>query len=74
MSVRAKFTVESTTKRENGCNSVSLYPVTGGSDENKSFFKYTPGGKITMDVVNDDTASKFVVGKSYYVDFTPAES
>jgi len=48
-------------------------PVYTGSEENKQFFKYTPGGVVNFNVVNPETAASFEVGKEYYVDFTKAE-
>lgn len=70
---RAKFKVESITYREGNPEpvaSVVLNPVTGGSEENKSFFKWSPAGKIELHTINPEV--KFEVGKEYYVDFTPA--
>lgn len=52
---------------------LSFYPVSSGSEENKQFFKYTPGGQITFNVLNLDVANNFEVGKEYYVDFSIAE-
>ena len=72
MSVRAKFTVKSVTHYQNGAN-VLLEPVTGGSKENESFYKYTPGGKIELSTINPEAAKQFVPGKEMYVDFSPAE-
>lgn len=72
MSVRAKFKVESVLHSQNGHN-VVLFPVTSGSDENKEFYKYTPGGKIELSTINVAAAEQFVPGKEVYVDFSPAE-
>jgi hypothetical protein len=69
--VRAKFKVDFVTKSTETAT-VSLSPVFGNSEENKKFFKYTPGGKIEMQVVNHETADKFTPGKEFYVDFTEA--
>jgi len=66
---RAKFVCQSVTDHGD-TKSVVLMPVTGGTDENKSFWKYTPSGKIEMSVMNPDV--KFEPKKSYYVDFTEA--
>ena len=52
---------------------VHLVPVTSGSDENKEFFRYTPGGQFSFYTVNQAAADKFEVGKQYYLDFTPAD-
>jgi hypothetical protein len=49
-----------------------LEPVTSGSPENESFYKYTPGGKISLSTINADAAKQFVPGQYYYVDFTAA--
>jgi hypothetical protein len=51
---------------------LSFAPVYSGSEENKEFFKYTPGGDFSIYTVNLDVASHFEMGKEYYVDFSPA--
>lgn len=48
-------------------------PVINGSEENRSFFKYTPGGDMRFFTVNTEAFNSFEIGKSYYVDFTPAD-
>ena len=53
---------------------LKFYPVYTGSDENKEFFKYTPGGVVNFNIVNQATADRFEVGKEYYVDFSEAVS
>jgi hypothetical protein len=68
MRVRAKFHCNF-----KDANVIHLGVVYGGSSENEKFFKYTPGGQITLNVLNEDAAAQFVQGKEYYVDFTPAE-
>lgn len=45
--------------------------VTSGSEENDSFFRWTPSGSIVMSTVNQGAADDFEKGSSYYVDFTP---
>lgn len=45
-------------------------PVTGTSEENKSFFASTPSGSLKLSTIRED---HFIPGKSYYVDFTEAE-
>jgi len=72
MSVRAKFKVEEVTQSTNG-HSVRLVPVTGGSPENESFFKWTPWGEIKIGTINADAAKQFQPGQQIYVDFTPAQ-
>lgn len=77
MSVRAKFYVQDNvhngSEGENAGNVITLNPVTGISEENKSFFKWTPGGQIQLSTINPQAAEQFVVGKEFYVDFTPAD-
>lgn len=73
MNVRAKFKVTSVTHDTNG-HSVKLMPVTGGSPENESFFKWTPCGEITMGTINVEAAANFTPGKQFYVDFTAADA
>lgn len=72
MSVRAKFRVNAITKSEGGSNKIVLFPVTSGSEENKTFYKYTPCGSIELSTVNEAAAEQFTVGSEYYVDFTAA--
>lgn len=52
---------------------VTLSPVVDGSQENKEFYRWTPGGSISLDTINDAAAEQFVLGAAYYVDFTEAE-
>lgn len=70
--VRAKFVVDQITQHRGG-TTVVLVPVTSGSKENESFWKYTPSGKLEM-WLNEGTqaASMFHVGQEFYLDFTPA--
>jgi len=80
---RAKVTCVSVTKRASNVwdpdgkvskpgfvYEAEFYPVTGDSSENKSFFASTPTGNLKLGTIRED---HFVPGKSYYVDFTPAE-
>lgn len=76
--VRAKFSVISNepnnaVREEDKGNIINLNAVTSGSPENESFFKWTPGGTITLQTINSEAAKKFVVGKEVYVDFTICE-
>ena len=70
--VRAKFKVESVTNYENGA-SILMTPVISGNDENKSFYRYTPGGELKLQVVNTEVAKQLQPGKEYYIDISPAE-
>lgn len=69
--MRCKVRLEEITKTTSG-TSVKFTPVTSGSAENQSFFKYTPYGEIRLGIVNDVVTDKLVVGKQYYVDFSEA--
>jgi hypothetical protein len=73
MSVRAKFKCCSKTELIGGSGRVEFYAVTNGSDENKTFWKYTPSGKVEMQIDNPEAFKMFEVGKEYYVDFTNQE-
>lgn len=67
MAVRAKFVCNM--KRD---DMVLFSPVYSGSPENQEFFKATPGGDISLYVVNKAAYDAFEMGKEYYIDFTPA--
>lgn len=52
---------------------VRFSPVIEGSDENKSFAKYTPAGNLELYISYDTEASNvFELYKEYYLDITPA--
>ncbi len=72
--VRAKFKVTAIEPNTGGGDgkSITLFPVTGGSVENESFYKYTPGGSILLSTINEEAAKQFEVGKEFYVDFSEA--
>jgi hypothetical protein len=42
--------------------------------EKPHFWRSTPSGKIEMLICNQAAADGFETGRSYYVDFTPADS
>lgn len=52
---------------------VSLRPVTDGSQENEKFYQYTPGGQLELATLNHDALKQFEVGKEFYVDVKPAD-
>lgn len=72
MSIRAKFCVASVSGSADG-SEITLNPVYTGSAENESFYAATPAGEIRLNVVNPAAAAQFIVGASFYVDFTRAE-
>ena len=77
MTVRAKFRVDAIERTKWGDNEVQtikLSVVTSGSDENKTYWKYTPSGTITLGTINKAAADAFDLNKEFYVDFTPADS
>ncbi len=56
--------------------SLKFSPVFGNGDpnhENTKFWSASPSGEIKLGTVNPEAWSQFELGKSYYVDFTPAE-
>lgn len=72
--VRAKFVCRGKEKDpHNDYTNIQLEAVTDGSEENKSFWKYTPSGRLEMSIDNPDAVEHFEVGKEYYLDFTLAE-
>ncbi|MFZ4618589.1 MAG: hypothetical protein ACOYM2_20685 [Rectinemataceae bacterium] len=74
VAVRAKFTVESIEDKDDGAKSIRLRAVgDDGIEENIRFHKYTPSGTIDLWVNNPPAAEQFVKGKSFYIDFVPAE-
>jgi len=66
---RCKFRVSNIEEVEDNGTSVTLDVVVDGSDENKSFWEFTPAGHIRLCVLSD---SNFTLGEEYYVDFKKA--
>ena len=74
MTVRAKFTCRVNEKDPHAdYYNLMFEAVTDGSEENKSFWKYTPSGKLEMSIDNLDAVKQFEVGSDYYLDFVLAE-
>ena len=80
MNVRAKFRCTRVTHHEtysptDVCAEVVLAPVYGTQDrpDNAEWSKATPQGEIKMTITNPTAIEAFSPGKSFFVDFTPAE-
>lgn len=70
---RCKFTCTSKTIQgagENQSVSFAFSPVTTGSEENKEFWKWTPGGKLEFNCLNKNV--DFEIGQDYYLDISLA--
>ena len=55
---------------------LNFTPVYAGADapeEDRQFWDATPSGSIQLGVVNQEAWKHFELGKSYYLDFSPAE-
>ncbi len=70
--VKAKFICQLVT--DNGTQKVAqLNAVYGGSEENRSFSKFTPSGQLTITVDNETAAAGFFQPKEeYYLTFEKA--
>lgn len=76
--VRAKFKCYSKTEvtHEGGHKSteVHLRPVCADDlPENQRFHRYTPSGELKMIIDNPSAVEALAPGKTFYVDFTPAD-
>lgn len=74
--MRAKMQIQSVTKEIGGyCEVVQLAAVYGGStnDEDNSFAKTTPSGKIELRIANKELHGVYNPGDTFYVDFTPVQ-
>ena len=74
---RAKFFVSDVVVPEgqiDPARAITMHPVIDGSEENKSFSKYTPSGQISLYVTNPNLFEELdqARGKQFYVDFTEA--
>lgn len=78
MSVRLKCLVSekksnTSTKGGEEYGSVTLVPITSGSDENKEFYKWTPGGRLEFGTVNQKALDYLKLGSEVYIDITVIE-
>ena len=77
--VIAKFrcnSIEFYTSDQAGSRRVKLaavYPGKDATEEDKSFWKYTPSGSLEMTIDNPPAADLFEIRKSYYLTFEVAE-
>jgi len=73
--MRAKFKLDSITRSNYGSGeqqTLKLSPVTSGSAENRSFWRWTPSGSIELSTINPNVLAEMELGREYYVDFTVA--
>lgn len=42
-----------------------------GSDENNTYAKFSPSGRLELSVANPNLVGGFTLGEEYYLDFTP---
>lgn len=73
LKICAKFRCTSVKKIEGGQEVVEMSPVTSGSDDNKTWSKYTPCGSLSMTITAEGAVGHFEPGRQYFLDFTPAE-
>lgn len=72
--MRAKFRVESVTKHAYGGEQASLRAVMADElEENQRFNKASPSGELSITIDNPAAQGFLQPGKSYYLDFSPAE-
>lgn len=72
--MRAKMQIMSVTQQLGGYSErIEMNAVYGGStnDEDNSFAKTTPSGKITLEIANKELHGVYKPGDTFYVDFTP---
>jgi len=67
---RCKFKCDFVQHNAGGSKNAPLSPVYGDSPENKSFWKYTPTGKLEINHSNPSV--EFVPGAEYYIDVSLA--
>ncbi len=70
--IRAKFLCTSVQDFGNDVKQISLQAVTTGSEENKSFSKYTPNATLNITITNPDASDIFKPKKEYYLDIVEA--
>lgn len=74
MAVRAKFRLNSITHYEWDSKKLQFAAQLDHTiPENEKFTKNTPCGNLEITIDNPAAVEQFVIGKCYYLDFTPAD-
>ena len=75
MPVQAKFRCDSKTSDlfDASVVQVQFSAVYGDGEANKEWSKWTPSGKLTMQITNPAANEQFEVGKEYYLNITAVE-
>lgn len=69
--IKAKFVVESVTQLV-GQQIIEAKPVVNGSEENKSFSKWTPGGILKLWITNETPAyEQLKPGQEFLMEINP---
>jgi HKD family nuclease len=72
--IKAKFKCDSVTDFGDQ-KRADLSAVTSGSEENKSFAKFTPSGNLSISIDSETEASNlFQPGKEYLLEFSESEN
>jgi len=72
--VRAKFSCSQNLSCEGEQHQVVLTAVVDGSEENKSFSRWTPAGSLNLTISDESAAGElFEVGEEYYLDISRCE-
>ncbi len=72
MQTRCKFKCTNVEKTggEGTDQNARFEAVMSGSEENESFFRWTPSGQLSLGTVR---GGQFEVGKEYYLDIVPCD-
>lgn len=71
ITTRCKFKCERVELHTGGAKSAIFIPVSSGSKENESFWKYTPSGSLSLTWLNPNV--DFMPDKEYYLDISEAQ-
>lgn len=72
--VRAKFACSQNLSVDADQHQVALTAVVSGSEENKSFSRWTPAGSLNLTISDESAAGAlFEVGREYYLDISPCK-
>lgn len=75
--LRAKFQIQSVKQSVDNTGAITQVEIDGhpvyGGEENAVWSKATPSGSLKLYISNPGAFGALVVGKEYYLDFTPAE-
>lgn len=68
MTIRCKFVVSGRTTNQDDSVNLNAHAVYEGSEANKEYWKHTPAGSLSLQVVNPESVAHLLPGTEFYLE------